>query len=43
MSEVPIALPTIRKLERFEKEAGMLSWVASVDHKQIGILYLVTA
>jgi cytochrome c oxidase subunit I len=43
MSEVPVVLPTIRRLERFEKEAGMLSWVASVDHKQVGILYLITA
>jgi cytochrome c oxidase subunit I len=43
MSEIPVALPLLRKLERFEKEAGMLSWVASVDHKQIGILYMVTA
>ncbi|HEX4121860.1 MAG TPA: cytochrome c oxidase subunit I [Verrucomicrobiae bacterium] len=25
-----------------EKEAGAISWVATVDHKRIGILYLVT-
>jgi cytochrome c oxidase subunit I len=43
MSEVPVAIPIVRRLTRFEKEAGMLSWVASVDHKQIGIMYLVTA
>jgi cytochrome c oxidase subunit I len=43
MSEVPVALPAIRKLAHFEHHAGMLSWVASVDHKQVGIMYLVTA
>jgi len=43
MSEVPVAIPIVKRLTRFEKEAGMLSWVASVDHKQVGIMYLVTA
>src|SRR5579884_2548783 len=43
MSEVPVTLPIVRKLEAFEKQAGMLSWVASVDHKQIGIMYMVMA
>ncbi len=35
--EVNESLPSIRSNE------GMLAWVASVDHKQIGILYLLTA
>jgi cytochrome c oxidase subunit I len=43
MSEVPVTLPMIRKLEAFGKHGGALRWVASVDHKQIGILYLLSA
>jgi cytochrome c oxidase subunit 1/cytochrome c oxidase subunit I+III len=43
MSEVPVTLPVLKKLEHFEKNAGMLSWIASVDHKQIGIMYMVTS
>ena len=33
----------MEELERFEQTAGMLSWLSSCDHKQIGILYLLTA
>ncbi len=42
MSEHPSAAsPTsIREVEEYK---GLLSWVSSVDHKQIGILYLLAS
>jgi cytochrome c oxidase subunit 1/cytochrome c oxidase subunit I+III len=43
MSEVRVALPTIRKLEEIGKRTGIFGWVSSVDHKQVGILYILTA
>ncbi len=43
MSEVVVTPQSMQELERFEKTAGMLSWLSSCDHKQIGILYLLTA
>ncbi len=43
MREIPVTSQSMRELERFDKIAGMLSWLCSCDHKQIGILYLLTA
>jgi cytochrome c oxidase subunit I len=43
MSTIPIVSKEIEKLERFESKAGMLKWVASVDHKQIAIMYMVAS
>jgi len=43
MSEVLVTPQSVEELDRFEKTAGMLSWLSSCDHKQIGILYLLTA
>ncbi len=43
MSEVLVTPQSVEEIERFEKTAGMLSWLSSCDHKQIGILYLLTA
>ena len=43
MSEVLVTPQSVEELERFENNAGMLSWLSSCDHKQIGILYLLTA
>lgn len=43
MSNIQIVPKQIERLERFEKNAGMLKWVASVDHKQIAILYMLTS
>ncbi len=39
------ALPGPTAIESFEREAreGWLSWVSSVDHKQLGIMYLLGA
>ena len=33
----------MEKMERFEQHAGMLKWVASVDHKQIAVMYMLTS
>lgn len=41
MNEIPVASETTRPLAEFEEYKGLLSWVASVDHKQIGIMYLI--
>jgi cytochrome c oxidase subunit 1/cytochrome c oxidase subunit I+III len=43
VSTVDIVPDQIEKLERFERKAGMLKWVASVDHKQIAVMYMLTS
>jgi cytochrome c oxidase subunit 1/cytochrome c oxidase subunit I+III len=43
VSTVDIVHDQIEKLERFERKAGMLKWVASVDHKQIAVMYMLTS
>jgi cytochrome c oxidase subunit I len=42
-SEIEIVPQQIEKLERFQKHAGMLKWIASVDHKQIAVMYMLTS
>ena len=41
MANVPFVPELDEALPRVEADEGLLSWVASVDHKQIGIMYLV--
>jgi hypothetical protein len=44
MSDIPIpagSLPVAIEVEE-ENKRSLLSWVASVDHKQIAIMYLLT-
>ncbi len=43
MSELEIIPQTMERLERYEKQAGMLKWVGSVDHKQIAVMYMLTS
>ncbi len=43
MSDVTLAPGSSEAFPRVGKPQGLLSWVASVDHKQIGIMYIVTA
>jgi heme/copper-type cytochrome/quinol oxidase subunit 1 len=43
MSELVVRPETIHDLEEFEQKGNLLSWVSSCDHKQIGILYMLTA
>ncbi len=42
-SELEIVPSQIEKLERFQEHAGMLKWLASVDQKQIAIMYMLTS
>ena len=43
MSQLGIIPHTMERLERYEKHAGMLKWVGSVDHKQIAVMYMLTS
>jgi cytochrome c oxidase subunit I len=43
VSEIEIVPPQMEKMERFEEHAGMLKWVASVDHKQIAVMYMLAS
>ncbi len=43
MSEIEIVPPQMEKMERFEEHGGLLKWVASVDHKQIAVMYMLTS
>jgi cytochrome c oxidase subunit I len=41
MSGVPVVPEATAALPALGEDEGLLSWVASVDHKQIGIMYLI--
>ena len=46
MSELAVRPPpagALDAIEAFEEKKSLLTWVATCDHKQIGILYLLTA
>ncbi len=43
MSEIAVTPEKMERLHQFEEKAGFLKWLASVDHKQIGIMYLLGA
>jgi cytochrome c oxidase subunit 1/cytochrome c oxidase subunit I+III len=43
MSEASQSHATITSLADIKEYRGLLSWVASIDHKQIGIMYIVSA
>jgi cytochrome c oxidase subunit 1/cytochrome c oxidase subunit I+III len=43
MSELSLAPESADTLPALGKPEGLLRWIASVDHKQIGIMYLVAA
>jgi cytochrome c oxidase subunit I len=43
MSEIALAPATLDSLPVRSEPRGLYSWVATVDHKRIGILYLLTA
>ncbi len=42
MSEIPLVPENHVPLPNVSSSNGLLAWVASVDHKQIGIMYLLT-
>ncbi len=41
MSELQVVPAEMERLHRFEETAGLLKWITSVDHKQIGIMYVL--
>jgi cytochrome c oxidase subunit I len=41
MSDVPLVPETAQSLAPPAKYSGLLSWVSSIDHKQIGIMYIL--
>jgi cytochrome c oxidase subunit I len=43
MSEVAVRPVPVDALKEFEESKSLLTWVATCDHKQVGILYLLTA
>jgi cytochrome c oxidase subunit 1/cytochrome c oxidase subunit I+III len=43
MSDITLAPGSSEAFPSVRRPEGLLSWVASVDHKQIGIMYIVTA
>jgi cytochrome c oxidase subunit I len=43
MSEIAVRPGPIRDLKEFEEKRSMLAWLSSCDHKQLGILYMLTA
>ncbi len=43
MSDISLAPEAADSLPTLSKPEGLLRWVASVDHKQIGIMYMITA
>src|SRR6476469_10522419 len=42
MSAIPLVPEPTEALPAIRSNEGLISWIASVDHKQIGILYLIT-
>ena len=42
MAVMDVALPRARFAERWDKNKGILGWITTVDHKKIGIMYLIT-
>jgi cytochrome c oxidase subunit I len=43
MLEQPLVPEPIRTFPRLQEKEGLLSWVATVDHKLLGIMYCATA
>src|SRR5690348_15717303 len=43
MSDVPLVPERTQPLPRPGSKEGLLSWVAALDHKLIGLMYIITA
>lgn len=41
MSEIQVTPVEMERLEKFTEHAGLLKWVSSVDHKVIGVMYML--
>jgi cytochrome c oxidase subunit 1/cytochrome c oxidase subunit I+III len=42
MTDIPLVPEVTKPLPRLSEPEGLLAWISSVDHKQIGIMYIVT-
>ncbi|MFN2166365.1 MAG: cbb3-type cytochrome c oxidase subunit I, partial [Anaerolineae bacterium] len=43
MSNVPLVPETAKPLPGIRENEGRLGWIASIDHKQIGLMYLLAS
>src|SRR5690348_336715 len=43
MTDVPLVPEITKPLPRVTESEGLLAWLASVDHKQLGIMYILAA
>src|SRR5581483_10653655 len=43
MSDVPQAIPGGWPISHNQSDAGLLGWITTIDHKRIGILYMLTS
>ena len=43
MSRIPLVPENVEPLPSLSESEGLLSWIASIDHKQIGIMYITAA
>ena len=43
MTDIPLVPESTRPLPRLSAGEGLIAWIASVDHKQIGIMYIVAS
>ncbi len=43
MSDIPLVPEPVKPLPFLSEKEGLLSWVATVDHKLLGILYILTS
>src|SRR4051812_13942849 len=41
MSDIPLVPEATKPLPALGESEGLIAWIASVDHKQIGIMYIV--
>src|SRR6476620_2504994 len=43
MTDIPLVPENAKPLPALNESEGLLAWIASVDHKQIGIMYIVSS
>ena len=43
MTDIPLVPENVKPLPRLNETEGLIAWIASVDHKQIGIMYLLVS
>lgn len=43
MTDIPLVPESAKPLPALGESEGLIAWIASVDHKQIGIMYIISA